>query len=80
MRQMVFVLVSIATVAAVIAPGTRHADDQAAPTFVTSIPPGFRDWRVISVAYEEGNGRAPLLRLHRCNQRDGLPRPRASGR
>jgi len=55
MRQMVFVLVSIATVAGVIAPGTGHADVQAAPTFVTSIPPGFRDWRVISVAHEEGN-------------------------
>jgi hypothetical protein len=76
MRQMVFVLVSIATVAGVIVPGTGHADDQAAPTFVTSIPSGFRDWRVISVAHEEGNGRASaLLRLHGCNQRDRLPRP-----
>ena len=43
MRQTVFVLVSIAAVAGVIAHGTGHADDQAAPTFVASIPPGFRD-------------------------------------
>ena len=28
--------------------------DQKAPTFVTRIPPGYRDWRLISVAREEG--------------------------
>jgi hypothetical protein len=55
MRQTVFLLVAIATVAGVFAPRTGHADDQAAPILVTSIPPGFRDWRLISVAHEEGN-------------------------
>jgi hypothetical protein len=38
-----------------IALGTRQADAQAAPIFVTSIPPGYRDWRVISVSHEAGN-------------------------
>jgi hypothetical protein len=31
-----------------------HADDSA-PIFVTKIPPGYRDWRLVSVAHEEGN-------------------------
>jgi hypothetical protein len=28
---------------------------EGAPIFVTNIPPGYRDWRLISVAHEEGN-------------------------
>jgi hypothetical protein len=32
-----------------------RADEEAAPIFVTKIPPGYRDWRLISVAHEEGN-------------------------
>jgi hypothetical protein len=31
------------------------ANQEGAPTFVTNIPPGYRDWRLISVAHEEGN-------------------------
>jgi hypothetical protein len=31
------------------------AQKMAAPIFVTKIPPGYRDWRLISVAREEGN-------------------------
>lgn len=31
------------------------ADDQAAPIFGIKIPPGYRDWKLISVAHEEGN-------------------------
>lgn len=30
------------------------ADDQAAPIFGIKIPPGYRDWKLISVAHEEG--------------------------
>jgi hypothetical protein len=33
----------------------RQAGGQAAPIFVTKIPPGYRDWKFISVAHEEGN-------------------------
>jgi hypothetical protein len=35
------------------APG--HAEDEASPIFGVRIPPGYRDWRLISVAHEEGN-------------------------
>ena len=31
------------------------AGDEAPPIFVDTIPPGYRDWRLISVAHEEGN-------------------------
>jgi len=58
MRQITFLLVAVATVASVIAvtaPGTGHAHQEAAPIFVTEIPPGYRDWTLISVAHEEGN-------------------------
>ena len=34
---------------------TVAADDQAAPIFGIKIPPGYRDWRLISVAHEAGN-------------------------
>jgi hypothetical protein len=32
-----------------------RADEEAVPIFGIKIPPGYRDWRVISVAHEEGN-------------------------
>lgn len=32
-----------------------HANQSAAPSFVTTIPAGYRDWKLISVAHEEGN-------------------------
>jgi hypothetical protein len=28
---------------------------ESSPIFVANIPPGYRDWRLISVAHEEGN-------------------------
>ena len=52
MRQIAFLLVAVAIVAGVVALGTGHADAQAAPIFLTNIPPGYRDWRVISVSHE----------------------------
>ena len=38
-----------------MASASGQADGEAAPIFVTEIPPGYRDWRLISVAHEEGN-------------------------
>ena len=32
-----------------------RTDDQGSPIFGIKIPPGYRDWRLISVAHEEGN-------------------------
>jgi hypothetical protein len=58
MKRTTFLLVVVATVAGVfasmgLAPG--QADKQAGPAFVTTIPPGYRDWRWISVSHEAGN-------------------------
>ena len=36
------------------APASGRSDEKAAPRFVTTIPPGYRDWTLISVAREEG--------------------------
>jgi hypothetical protein len=48
-------------IAAIIALGVsamtfsaRGADDESSPIFGIKIPPGYRDWRLISVAHEEG--------------------------
>lgn len=57
-RWIFFLFVAGAVLAGVIAlraPISGHADDDGKPVFVTTIPPGFRDWRLISVAHEEGN-------------------------
>jgi hypothetical protein len=56
-RRIVFAL-AVATAAGVVAymvPAYGQANRAAAPTFVAKIPPGYRDWRLISVAHEEGN-------------------------
>ena len=58
MRRIVFVLVAgvvLAGVVASMAPASGQADGEAAPIFVTEIPPGYRDWRLISVAHEAGD-------------------------
>jgi len=36
-----------------VAPG--QADEKSAPVYLTEIPAGYRDWKVISVAHEEGD-------------------------
>ena len=36
-------------------PGSGAASQESSPIFVTEIPQGYRDWRLISVAHEEGN-------------------------
>ncbi|HYP29959.1 MAG TPA: cytochrome P460 family protein [Blastocatellia bacterium] len=58
MKRITFLLVAVATLAgsvAFTATASRHADGEAAPAFVKKIPPGYRDWRLISVAREEGD-------------------------
>ena len=58
MRRIVFVLVAVVALAGVVAymaPASGQADGEAAPIFGVKIPPGYRDWRLISVAHEEGN-------------------------
>ncbi len=58
MKRILLLLVAAAIPAGIIAftaPASLHADDSAAPIFVTTIPPGYRDWRLISVSHEAGN-------------------------
>jgi hypothetical protein len=58
MKRIAFLLVAVATVAAGVAlkfPASERADEKASPTPVIQIPPGYRDWRLISVAHEAGN-------------------------
>src|SRR6267154_1650729 len=58
MRRIVFVLVALVALAGVVpymAPASGQADGEAAPIFGVKILSGYRDWRLISVAHEEGN-------------------------
>jgi len=59
MKRIPFLLLAVAALAggvAFMATTTRHAKAQeAAPIFVTKIPAGYRDWKVVSVAHEEGD-------------------------
>jgi hypothetical protein len=50
MRWMCFSIVALAAVAGAVA--TRAADDAIS---ALEVPPGYRDWRLISVAHEEGD-------------------------
>ena len=59
MKRITVLLVAVATlmgVVAFMAITSRHTTAQeAAPIFVTKIPAGYRDWKVVSVAHEEGD-------------------------
>ena len=52
--SLLLALAALAGVAAFTAPSSRQPDEKA-PIFVSRIPTGYRDWRLISVAREEGN-------------------------
>ncbi len=56
--QVTGALVAVTLVAGVITFAPRvsgHTDEQAGPVFGIKIYPGYRDWRLISVAHEEGS-------------------------
>jgi hypothetical protein len=83
MKRTVFLLVALATVAGIvvaISPASGHTDEGAAPIFGIKSFPGYRDWRFISVAHEEGNlndirvilGNDPAITAYRENK---LPFP-----
>src|SRR5258705_7448645 len=58
MKRMACLLVALATMSgavAYVAPPSRQAGEEAAPIFGIKIPPGYRDWKLISVAHEAGN-------------------------
>ena len=58
MRRINFLLVAVATLCGIIV-YVGHAFGQAgknsAPIYLSTMPPGYRDWKLISVAHEEGN-------------------------
>jgi hypothetical protein len=57
MRRLLFVLAAVVALpcaVAYMAPASGQGDGEAAPIFAVKIPPGYRDWRLISVAHEEG--------------------------
>jgi hypothetical protein len=58
MKRIAFLVVVVATVAGLAAfkaPAPGPADDEAAPIYGVTIPPGYRDWNLISVTHEEGD-------------------------
>jgi hypothetical protein len=58
MRGIALLLVAVAAVAGVVvftAPASGNINGEAAPVFGIKIFPGYRDWRLVSVAHEEGN-------------------------
>lgn len=56
MKRIIWSLVAIVVAAVVFTTQeTRGTAQKAAPVFVTEIPQGYRDWRLVSVAHEEGN-------------------------
>ena len=57
MKRITLLLVAGVVLPGIIAftaPASPQAGDAAAPIFVTKIPPGYRDWRLISVSHEAG--------------------------
>jgi hypothetical protein len=57
MKWIAFLLVAVAAagIVAASAPAPGNADEETAPIFGIKIPAGYRDWKLISVAHEEGN-------------------------
>ena len=58
MKGITLLLAAVVILAGIVAftvPASLHADDSAGPVFVTTIPPGYRDWRLVSVSHEEGS-------------------------
>jgi hypothetical protein len=58
MKRIAFLLVAVGTAvagSAAMAPTSGLAAGEAAPVFVTKIPGGYRDWKLVSVAHEEGD-------------------------
>lgn len=81
MKLIATLLAALATVTAAAAfAAVALADDASAPAFVQKIPPGYRDWRLISVAREAGGlddvravlGNDIAIKAYRANQ---LPFP-----
>jgi hypothetical protein len=77
MKRIALLVITTVTVAGIVAftatTSRRAMAQEAAPIFVTKIPAGYRDWRFISVAHEEGElndirtilGNDPAIKAYR---------------
>jgi hypothetical protein len=54
MKRFAFLLVLVGTLAGVVASLALASGHAVAPIFGGTLPPGYRDWKLISVAHEEG--------------------------
>jgi cytochrome c553 len=58
MKRLTYLLVAVVALTGVVvymAHASGPSDGEADPVFGITIPPGYRDWKLISVAHEEGN-------------------------
>src|ERR1700723_4332924 len=58
MKGLAYLLVAVVAMTGVVvymAHASGRSDENAAPMFGIEIPSGYRDWKLISVAHEEGN-------------------------
>jgi len=58
MKRIMLPLAVVAALAGMVVslgPASGQTDKQTAPAFVTTIPDGYRDWRLISLSHEAGN-------------------------
>jgi hypothetical protein len=57
MKWIAYLLAVVTLTSAVVyvAEASGHADGEAVPIFGITIPPGYRDWKLISVSHEAGN-------------------------
>jgi len=58
MKQVAYLLFTVVALTGMLvymAHASGYADGEADPIFGIKIPPGYRDWKLISVAHEEGN-------------------------
>jgi len=58
MKRITFLLITIAAAAGLVgftATASRHVPQESSPVYVTEIPAGYRDWKLVSVAHEAGN-------------------------
>ena len=58
MKWFAYLLVAVVAMTGVVvymAHASGRSDEDADPIFGIKIPPGYRDWKLISVAHEEGN-------------------------
>jgi len=68
--RITFLLVAVAALAGIVAlrtPASGHADEEASPIYGVTIPPGYRDWKLIAVDHLLVEGKINQLRAQLGN-------------